>query len=306
VIVVQKVEDLIPMVRDRQQPVTIACAAPEDSDSLQALRMAADAGIAAPLAVGREQAIRTVARTLGISLDGFGFQNVADPEDVARAAATLVHEGEAAVLMKGHLPTKSIIRAVLDHHTGLRSGRMLSHVALFDARPSGKPVVVTDAGVNIRPNLSQKIEIIRNAAEVVRHLGVKHPKVAMLAAIEHVDVTAMPATLDAKLIERMSKAGLLGGLSVQGPLALDDAVSPEVVRSKALAGPVAGNADIVVAPEIETANALYKALTCFAGLEGASIIWGARAPVVVPGRADTARMKLLSIALAAAMIEVAA
>ena len=302
-ICVRKVEDLIPLVRERRGPVTVACAAPEDSESLEALRMAIDAGIAKPLAVGRQRAITTVARALGISLDGFEFYDVPEEEEVARQATELVRQGAAPVLMKGHLPTKTIIRAVLDHATGLRGERMLSHVALFDAPPTGKPVVVTDAGVNIRPNLSQKIEIIRNAAEVVRRLGVKLPKVAMLTAIEHVELPAMPATLDAKLIERMSEAGLLGEIAVQGPLALDDAVSPEVARSKALTGPVAGQADILVAPEIETANVLYKALTCFAGLEGASIIWGARVPVVVPARADTARMKFLSIAFAAAMIE---
>jgi phosphotransacetylase len=304
VICIRHVKDLADLVRERRtEPVTIACAAPEDSESLEALRMVADARIARPLAVGREQAIITVAETLGISLAGFEFCDVPDGAAAARRAAAIVHDGDARILMKGHLPTKSIIRAILDHHAGLRTGRMLSHVALFDAAPLGKPVVVTDAGVNIRPNLSQKLEIIRNAAEVTQRLGLKQPKVAMLAAIEHVDVATMPATLDAKLIERMSEAGSLGDVVVQGPLALDDAVSPDVARSKSLSGPVAGNADILVAPEIETANVLYKALTCFAGLEGASIIWGARAPVVVPGRADTARMKFLSIALAAALAE---
>ncbi len=300
---IRKVEDLVGLVRQRMQPVSIACAAPEDSESLEALRMAADAGMVRPLAVGRRQAIITLARTLGISLEGFEVRDVPDEQEVARYASKMVRDGEAGILMKGHLPTKLVIRAVLDHETGLRVGRMLSHVALFDAPPMGKPVMVTDAGVNIRPNLSQKIEIIRNAAEVAQRLGVKLPKVAMLAAVEHVDPSAMPATRDAKLIERMADAGILGEIAVQGPLALDDAVSADVVRSKSLTGPVAGKADILVAPEIETANVLYKALTCFAGLEGASIIWGAKAPIVVPARADTARMKFLSIALAAAMIE---
>ena len=303
VIRIQKVEDLADQARGRAEPVPLACAAPDDSESLAALRKATDERIARPLIVGRQQAIIAVARALDIALDGFEFQDVPDPDEVPRQAAAAVRDGRAAILMKGHLPTKVIIRAILDHDVGFRDGGMLSHVALFDAPPMGKPVVVTDAGVNIRPNLSQKIEIIRNAADVVRRLGVRHPKVAMLAAIEHVDVKAMPATLDAKLLERMSGAGLFDDIAVQGPLALDDAVSPDVARAKALAGPVAGNADVLVAPEIETANVLYKALTCFAGLEGASLIWGARAPVVVPGRADTARMKFLSIAFAAAMIE---
>ncbi len=300
---IDKVDQLVDRVRERQRPITLACAGPEDAESLEALRLAADTGLIKPLAVGRKQAIITCAQTLGISLEGFEFEDVPDQSKVAECTTASVREGRALAMMKGHLPTKQVIRAILNHQTGLRGDGMLSHVALFDAPPSGKCVVVTDAGVNIRPTLSQKIEITRNAAEVLRRLGVRKPKVAMLAAIEHVNVTTMPATLDAKLIEQMSDAGLLGELVAQGPLALDDAVSPDVARSKGLAGPVAGQADIVVAPEIETANAIYKALTCFAGLEGASIIWGATAPIVVPGRADTARMKFLSIALACAMIE---
>jgi phosphate butyryltransferase len=303
VICIQKVEDLVELVQQRGRPVRVVCAAPEDSESLEALCLARDAGIAVPCAVGRQPAIVTVARVLGIDLRGFEFVDVSDPEAVAPAAAAMVHEGRAEVLMKGCLQTKSVIRAALDQQAGLRGERMLSHLALFDAPALGKPVVVTDAGVNIRPNLSQKVEIIKNAAEVVRRLGVRRPKIAMLAAVEHVNVSSMPATLDARLIERMAEAGMLGEIDLQGPLALDDAVSPEVVRTKALIGPVVGQADVLVAPEIETANVLYKALTCFAGLEGASIVWGGLAPIVVPGRADSARTKFLSIALAAALVE---
>lgn len=300
-ICIRRVEDLVGIVRRKERTVAIACASPEDGETLAALRLAADAGIARPLLVGRRQAIEAAAAACHIPLEGFDFYEQPERDEMARTASALVRDGRAHILMKGNIPTKSVIRAVLAHDTGLRTGAMLSHVALFDSLAMGKPVAVTDAGVNIRPNLSQKVEIVKNAAEVVRRLGVARPKVALLAAIEHVDVQAMPATLDAKLIERMGEAGMLGDIDVQGPLALDDAVSPEVVRAKALAGPVAGRADVLMAPEIETANVLYKALTCFAGLEGASIVWGACVPVVVPGRADTARMKFLSIALAAAL-----
>ena len=302
-ICIQKVEDLVDLARARRAPVTVACAVPEDRESLEALRRAADAGLAHPLAVGDRRAIEAAAKRLGLSLDGFDFHDVADPEAAARSAAALVHDGRAAVLMKGRLATKMMIRAVLDHHTGLRRGRMLSHVALFDAPTLGRPVLLTDAGVNIRPSFVQKIEIIKNAVEVMRRLGVARPRVAILAAVGRVELPAMPATLDAKLLERMGEAGLLGDIVVQGPLALDGAVSPEVVRVKGMTGPVVGQADILVAPEIETGNVFYKALTCFGGLEGASVIWGARAPVVVTSRTDTARAKFLSIALAVALIE---
>lgn len=302
-ICVEKVEDLVALVRGRQEPATVACAAPEDSESLEALRMAADEGIAKPLAVGPERTVYTLAQSLGISLGGFQFHDVPEQEDVARRASQLVRDGEADILMKGHLSTKSLIQAVLDHDTGLRTGRMLSQVALFDAPPLGRPVLLTDCAVNIRPNFTQKIEILKNAAEIARKLGIKRPKVAALAAVERVELPAMPATLDARLLERMAEAGELGEVVVQGPLALDDAVSRDVVRTKAISGPVAGRADILLAPEIETANCCYKALTCFAGLEGASIIGGASAPVVLAARGDSARAKFLSIAFAAAMIE---
>ncbi|MFH1730066.1 MAG: bifunctional enoyl-CoA hydratase/phosphate acetyltransferase [Planctomycetota bacterium] len=302
-ICVEKVEGLVALVRGRQRPVTVACAAPEDSESLEALRMAADEGIAKPLAVGPERTVHTLAQSLGISLDGFRFRDVPGQEDVPGRASQLVRDGEADILMKGHLSTKSLIQAVLDQHTGLRTGRMLSQVALFDAPLLGRPVLLTDCAVNIRPNFAQKIEILKNAAEIAQKLGVKRPKVAVLAAVEYVELPAMPATLDARLLERMAEAGELGDVVVQGPLALDDAVSRNVVRTKAISGPVAGRADILLAPEIEAANCCYKALTCFAGLEGASIVGGASAPVVLAARADSARAKFLSIAFAAAMIE---
>ena len=298
---IRKISELIELARRKEPMPIIACAGPDDSDSLESLRMALDAGIGQPLAVGRQRAIQTVAETLGISLDGFEFYDVPDPKDAPAVATRLVHDGKASILMKGSVSTKSVIRAVLDSHAGLRSGRMLSHAALFDAPALNKPVLVTDAGVNIRPNLSQKIEIVKNAVDVMQRLGLRRPLVAILAAIERVELPAMPATLDAKLIEKMSAAGLLGDAIVQGPLALDDAVSPDVARSKGIGGPVAGRADIVVAPEIETGNVLYKALTCFAEIDCAAVVWGAKVPIVVASRADTARTKFLSISLASVL-----
>ena len=302
-ICIEKVEDLVALVRDRQEPVTVACASPEDGESLEALRMAADAGIAKPLAVGRHRTILRVARSLGISVEGFEFHDVPEEEQIARSACRIVRDGEAAVLMKGHLPSKDLLQAVLDHHVGLRTGRMLSHIALFDAPLLGRPILLTDCGVNICPTFTQKIEILKNAIEIAHKLGIKKPKVAVLAAVERVELPAMPATLDARLLEEMARSGEFGEAIVQGPLALDDAVSRDVVRTKAISGHVAGRADVLLAPEIETANCLYKALTCFAGLEGASIIGGSSAPIVLPARADSARMKFLSIAFAASMIE---
>ncbi len=300
-ICIKKVEDLVPLVRDRQKPATVACAAPQDAESLEALRMAADEGIAKPLAVGNKPAIITAAETLGISLEGFEFLDVPERDEVAERATQLVHDGRASVLMKGTLPTRQLLHAVLDRDIGLRSGRILSHVALFDAPPLGKPVAITDAGVNINPNLSRKIEIVKNATEIMERLGISRPKVAILAAVEDVRLRDMPVTLHAKLIQRIAEAGQLGNAVVQGPLALDGAVSPEVVRVKGLTGPVVGRADILVVPTIESGNIFYKALTYFGGLECAGVLWGATAPVVITSRTDTARVKFLGITLAAAV-----
>jgi len=301
-ICIRKVAGLVALARERNPHARVACICPTDAATLGALRLAVDQGVARPLAVGPEHATVAAAQRVGVSLEGFELEDAPDEAAAARAATQRVHDGDAAVLMKGAVPTKTVLRAVLDRHIGLRRGHMLSQVAVFDAPSLERPVLLTDCGVNIRPNLSQKLEIIRNAGEVARRLGIKRPRVALLAAIEHVILPAMPATLDAKLIERMSEGGALGDMVVQGPLALDDAVSPDVARAKALPGPVSGQANVLVVPELETGNVLYKTLTCFAGLEGASIVWGATAPVVLISRADTARVKFLSMAFAVAMV----
>ena len=297
------VDDLVACATEKHRAVPLACAAPEDRETLEALRLALDAGIARPVAVGNANRIKEAAATWRISLEGFELYDVSDPSQVPALATELVHEGRARVLMKGHVTSRELIRAALSHDAGLRGGGVLSHVAVFSNVPLGKLMACTDAGVNIRPTLSQKIEIVKNAAEVMRRLGLTRPKVAMLAAIEKVELPAMPATLDARLIERIADAGQLGDVDVQGPFALDDAISPDAARAKGLTGPVAGRADIVVAPEIETGNVLCKALSYLAGQVYAGIVWGASAPIVVSGRADPVRGKFLSIALAVAVLD---
>ncbi len=279
--------------------VCVVCAQTSDPESLEALRSVADRHIAVPFIVGEKDTIQRNADAIGIALDDFEFEHVSGYERISKRATELVQKGPGDLLMKGRIPTRIIMRAALDNHVGLKTSRIFSHVTLFDAPPLQRPIAMSDPAVNIRPNFNQKIEILKNAVEVMNLLGVDQPKVAMLAAIEKVQLPAMRATLDARVMERVAKAksGVLRDVVVQGPLALDDAVSPKVVQAKGIAGPVAGNADILIAPEIETANVLYKALTCFAGLEGASIVVGGRTPIIVPGRADTSHMKFLSIAL---------
>jgi len=300
---VRRVNDLLSYAAEMHSAVHVACPAADDAGTLESLRLALDAGIAQPIVVGDARLIEEAAGASNISLEGFELEPVSDTEQAAVRAVELVRDGRAAILMKGHLTTKTLMHAALSREAGLRGKGILSHVAVFDNVPLGKLIAVTDAGINVQPNLSQKIEIVRNAADVTRRLGVPRPKTAMLAAVETVELPAMPATVDAKLIEKMARAGLLGDVEVEGPLSFDAAISPEAARSKALVGPVAGQADIVVVPDIEAGNILYKAIAFLAGQDPASIVWGARAPIVVASRADSVHCKLLGIALAAVLLE---
>lgn len=220
-----------------------------------------------------------------------------DPAEAAREAVAAVRNGEADLLMKGLLQTATIMKAVLDKETGLRTGRALSHACAFEIPGWHKLVYITDAALNVAPDLARKADIIRNQVIMARALGVERPKVAALAAVESVNPD-MPATLDARALQEMSERGELGECVVQGPLALDLAVSAESGQTKGVTGPVIGDADILLAPDIEAGNMLYKGLVYFAKARPAGLIMGARCPIVLLSRADSADSKLLSIALA--------
>jgi len=299
----RRLDDLLAYANERRSPVGVACPAADDVGIIESLRLALDDGIARPVVVGDTRLIEKAAAAASLSLDGFEIESVPDTEQAAVRAVELVREGRADILMKGRLATKTLMHAALSREGGLRGKGILSHVAIFDNAFLGKLIAVTDAGVNIRPNLSQKMEIVKNAADVMRRLGVARPKVAMLAAVETVELPAMPATVDAKLIEKMAAAGLLGDVDVEGPLSFDAAISPDAARLKEVGGPVAGEADIVVVPDIEAGNILYKAIAFLARQDPASIVWGGRAPMVVASRADSVHCKLLGIALAATLLE---
>ncbi|MBN2322721.1 MAG: phosphate butyryltransferase [Spirochaetes bacterium] len=303
---IKKLEDIVESMSGRKSPVRLACINPVDYESLMALRQAADKRIIRPVAVGDTGEIKKKAESFGVSLEGFDFQEVGDYEEMALEATKLVHSGSADLLMKGSISTRIVMQAVLDSRFGLRGKSLFSHIALFDVAPLKRLIAVTDPAINIRPNLTQKVQIIRNAVEVLHSLGIRWPKVAILAAIEKPQVQAMPTTLDAKIIERMAGEGLLGEMEVQGPLALDDAVSKEVAKAKGIKGSVAGNADILVAPQIETGNVLYKSFIYLLGLDCANITIGGIKPIVLVGRTDTVRTKYLSIALGAATLQGAA
>ncbi len=229
---------------------------------------------------------------------GWQFVEAAVAADAAGEAVRCVARGDGDVLVKGLIPTADLLRAVLNKSNGLSAGRILSHVGVFRFEESDRFYFVTDAAICIAPTYQQKIDIVQNAVDLAHKLGIPQPIVAILCAIETVN-PEMQATVDAASLSKMAERGAIKGARVEGPLALDNAVSVEAARHKGITSELAGRADILVAPNIEAANILYKALIFFAKAEEAGIVMGARAPFVLASRSDTAQNKLYSMALAA-------
>ncbi|MCX7780449.1 MAG: phosphate butyryltransferase [Negativicutes bacterium] len=280
------------------KPQRVAVAAAQDDAVLEAVQSAKTQGIADFILVGDSRKIQDVAAKLAISLDGLEIIHEPDERQAALRAVALVSGGQANVLMKGMINTADLLRAVLDKEVGLRTGRVLSHAAVFEIPGFERLIAVTDGGMNIAPSLQQKADIIQNSVDLTRVLGIEPAKVAVLAAVEVVNPD-MPATMEAAALAKMAERGQIKGAVVDGPLALDNAVSLEAAKHKGIKSPVAGLADILVVPTIEVGNALGKSLIYFAGARMAGLILGAAKPVVVTSRADTHESKVMSIALGA-------
>lgn len=278
--------------------LAVACA--QDDHVLLAVEDARRLGIADAVLVGDEAQIRRVAAENGI--DPANYRIIDEPDKVAacRTAVSLVRNGEADAVMKGIVDTAVILKAVLDKEIGLRDAKVLSHVALFEVPGFDRLLLLTDAAMNIAPDLEAKKEILRNAVKVAHAIGNENPVVACLCAVEKVN-PKMPATLDAAALVEASQAGELTGCTVVGPLALDNAVSVEAAKHKGIADPNAGRADVLLVPNIETGNVFYKSLVFLAHANNAGLIVGAKAPVIVTSRADSEQTKLNSIALALAL-----
>lgn len=281
-------------------PRTIAVAVAQDAEVLTAVNAAKDRNIADAVLIGDLDAIKKAAAECGVDLARFVVLDIKEKEEACRKAVELVSGGKAHIVMKGLVDTAVILKAVLDERIGLRTGNVLSHMAVFEADGYDRLFYVTDAAMNIAPNLEQKKQIIENAVTVANALGNDNPKVAVLAAVEKVN-PKMQATLDAAELVRMNGTGSLKGCTLGGPFALDNAVSVEAARHKGISHPVAGYADILMVPNIESGNLLYKSLVFFARAKNAGIIVGARAPVVLTSRADSDEAKLNSIAVAVLM-----
>jgi phosphate butyryltransferase len=277
----------------------IAVAAAGDRSALEAVFEAWRQGLAEPILIGNPVLLQEMADELGLDISRFEVHAEKDFMRAASKAVELVRCGAADVLMKGILDTSILLKAALNKDMGINSGRLTSHVAVMEVPNYHKLLIVTDAAINISPDVAAKLDIIANAVAVGRSLGIERPKVALLAAVEKVNWERMPCTVDAAVIVQMNRRGQVPDCLVDGPLALDTAVSAQSARIKNIQSDVAGDVDILVAPDIEAGNILYKCLVDLAGARCAGIVAGAARPIVLTSRADSAGTKLASIALAA-------
>ncbi|MEH7377070.1 phosphate butyryltransferase [Neobacillus drentensis] len=279
---------------------TVAVAAAEDLEVIEAVIAALDRNIANFILFGDEEKINSIIelkKQKTISNNYLKVINADSNAAAAELAVKAVFNKEANVLMKGNIPTNIFLKAVLNKEYGLRTGNVLSHIAAFEVPGFNRFTIVTDAAMNIAPDLEQKAQIIKNAVSLARSIGIEIPKVAPIAAVEVVN-PAMQATLDAALLTVMNKRGQISDCIVDGPLGLDNAVSTLAAEHKGIHSEVAGNADILLVPTIEVGNVLYKSLIYFANAKVGAVIAGAKAPIVLTSRADSAESKLYSLALA--------
>ena len=280
----------------------LAVASAQEPSVLEAVAEAYEAGIAEPILVGDPEAIAAAAALAregkGIDISAFEIVPARDLYDSAAKAVELVRNGLAGFLMKGIIDTAPLLKAALNKETGINAGRLVCHIAVMEVPTYHKLLIVTDAAINIAPDLAGFIDIIGSAVAVSRVLGTKTPKVAFLGAVEKVNAEKMPCTVTAAILTQMNRRGQIKNCVIDGPLALDNAISAESARIKKIVSDVAGDADILVAPDIEAGNILYKCLLDLAQAKGAGIVMGASKPIVLTSRADTAETKLASIALA--------
>lgn len=277
----------------------VAVAAAEEIEVIEAVVKAVEKKLATFILYGNEEKIKSLLS----SIEDCGYNkyikivNAKNEKEAAKLAVQAVSDGIADVLMKGMVSTSVILKEVLNKEYGLRAGKVLSHVAAFQIPEINRLIFVTDAAMNIAPDLNQKLEIINNSVHIAIRLGIATPKVAVLAAVETVN-TNMPAAVDGALLTQMNHRGQIKNCIIDGPLAIDNAISEHAAELKGIKSPVAGNADILVVPTIEVGNVLYKSLVYFSKAKVGGLIAGAKAPIVLTSRADSSESKLYSIALA--------
>lgn len=278
-------------------PLPTAVVSPEETSALGGALQARDAGLIEPILVGDRARIETVAAELGADLAGVTIEDVPDHHDAAVRAVTMARDGAARAVMKGHLHTDVLMSAVMKRENGLRSARRVSHAFVLDVPGHEHLLIVSDAAINIAPDLDAKVDITQNAIDLARGLGIETPRVGVLSAVETV-TPKIPSTLDAAVIAKMADRGQITGGLVDGPLAMDNAIDIGAAKTKGVTGLVAGRAEVLIAPNLEAANMLAKELTFLAHADAAGVVLGAKVPIMLTSRADDERSRLVSCAVA--------
>ena len=279
-------------------PIPTAVVAPEEPNSLGGALLAAEQTLITPILVGDPARIRAAADQIGEDISGLEIVPATDHDAAAAAGVRLVNEDRAASVMKGHLHTDELLRAMLKRDNGLRTGRRLTHVFVMDVPGLGYPLCITDAAINIAPDLATKVDITQNAIDLAHSIGIETPKVGVLSAVETVN-PKIPSSLDAALLSKMADRGQIVGGLVDGPLAMDNAIDLQAARTKGIESRVAGRAEILVVPNLDAGNMVAKQLTFIAHAEAAGIVLGAKVPVILTSRADSEETRLASCAVAA-------
>ncbi|MBV8629463.1 MAG: phosphate acetyltransferase [Silvibacterium sp.] len=292
-----KYEQMLVTCRN-MKPIPTAVAHPCEESALSGAVEAAQLGLISPILVGPRARIEVIAESAGLDISG--LEIVDTPHSVASAAKAveLLREARAELLMKGSLHTDELMAAVVSREGGLRTGRRISHVFVMDVPTYHKVLMITDGAINIAPTLEDKVDICQNAIDLAISLSIKHPKVAILAAVETVN-SKMPATIDAAALCKMAERGQITGGILDGPLAFDNAISKDAAERKGIHSEVAGDPDILLAPDLEAGNILAKQLSFLTNADSAGIVLGARVPIILTSRADSVRSRIASCAVAA-------
>jgi phosphate butyryltransferase len=276
----------------------MAVVAPEEENALRGAMMAAEHKLIQPILLGDQDKIYSTAKALGITLDKIELIHCATHHEAAQLAVTMVRDARANAIMKGHMHTDDLLRPILSSRNGLKTGRRLSHIFVMDVPGLDHLLMVSDAAINIAPDLPAKVDIVQNAIDLAISLGIETPKVGVLSAVETVN-PKIPSTLDAAALSKMADRDQIKGGIVDGPLAMDNAISLSAARTKGIKGGVAGHADILIVPNLESGNMLAKELTFIAHAEAAGVVIGARCPIVLNSRSDSDKSRLASCAVAA-------
>lgn len=280
----------------------VAVAMAEEDDALTAIVKASEEDIVIPVLVGDENKIKEIAKQEKLDISKFKIVHTVGEKECAAKAVELVRNGEADLLMKGKVATSSIMKAVLNKDVGLRGDGVMCHVSVIEAPSYHKLIYMTDAAMTITPTLDEKIGLVNNTVAVAQKFGVKKPKVGVIGAVEKVNPESMPATVDAAILSKMAERGQIKNCSIDGPFALDNAISKKSCEVKGIVTDVGGDADVLIMPDLVSANVMYKTIGYLTSIKIAGVIVGAKVPIVLTSRADNEEVKYLSILTAVSLV----